>query len=594
MRIKFIISLFILVWISLLTRIFYLSIQSNNYYEHLSSQNSTKVKFIPPVRGEILDRKLRPIAINKLGFKIQLKPHLRSKKNLPKLYEEVDNIVSLIPTLHREKLIKTYLKKDSYYNHEFIDVVDFITYEEIMPVYTKLNLRENLNIMSAPKRYYPNAELATHVIGYVAKANKADIEKDDTVKLIGKVGRTGIEKYYNDFLQGEAGQRVLKVSAKNELIKELSYKAPLEDRQLVLGIDIELQKYISKLFKGKVGAVVVMNVDGTIISAGSFPEYNPNLFVSGISTKDWKKLISNVDKPFTNKLINGLYPPGSTIKTGLGLIYITTDINEWWKVKCTASFELGDRNFRCWKEKGHHGTDINKAIRESCDDYFYKASVKVGIAKMSEGLRRFGLGKKTGIDLPREFVGTVPSRMWKREKYNRPWYIGETLNSSIGQGDSLSSPMQITRFTALMATGKLPTPHIATEIGGQKVEAVYEDILTPEEKKKLPLIQKAMKEVCNHPRGTATRYLSSKVKMAGKTGTAQVVGIAQDVKKRLKEDQMEYYKRSHAWFTSYAPYNNPQYVVTVLVEHGGHGGSAAGAITSKIYNKLLKLGYIKK
>ncbi len=594
MKIKFILFIFISIWMALIVRVFSLAIESNRYYEKLSQNNTIKTEKIAPVRGEIIDNKDKPIAINKLGFKIQLKPHLTQKKNKYIFDKEIQKIVSLLPELDPQKLIKTYKKYESYYNHDFIDIVDFISYDKMMPVYTELNLRENIKIIPAPKRHYPYGKIAAHTIGYVSRANAKDIKGDPSLKLIGYAGKVGIEKYYNSYLQGEAGSKKVKVNANNQVIKELSHKKAKEDRKLILNIDIELQEYISSLFTNKAGSVIVMNVNGAILSASSFPEYDLNTFVSGISHKTWRLLSTSLDKPFTNKITHGLYPPASTIKTGLGLIYLTNGISPYWSVNCESSMPLGKRVFRCWKKKGHAKTGIKKAIRESCDDYFYKGSLQVGIKKMSEGFMRYGLGKKTGIDLPNEFIGTVPSREWKRKKYNRSWYIGETVNTSIGQGDFLVTPIQIAQFTALMATSKLPTPFIAKQIGDKIVEPKILDILNKEELKRIPLIRKAMYEVCNYPKGTATNYLSSKVKIAGKTGTAQVVGILQDIEDRILEHDMEYYKRSHAWFSTYGPYKNPQYIVSVIVEHGGHGGAAAGEIVSKIYNKLLELKYIKQ
>ena len=593
MRAKLIITIFVAVWLSLLVRIFYLSIQSNNYYETLSDNNTIKTELVAPVRGDILDRTGKPIAINKLGFKIQLAPHLTRGSDSSKLEREADAIIALLPWIDREDLLKTYRAKDSYYNHHEIDVIDFVSYEDVLPVYSKLTLRENVKVVPAPKRYYPYGPVAAHIIGYVAKANQKEIDRNPELKLVGTVGKYGIEKYYNDYLQGIPGKRTIKVSAYNEEISEIDYVKPVENHQLTLSVDMRLQRYITELFKGKAGAVVIMGVDGSILAAGSYPEYDLNTFVSGISSEKWNSLINSLDAPFTNKLINGLYPPGSTIKTGLGLVYITSGINRWWHVECTGSMELGKRNFRCWKEQGHGRTEVVKAIRESCDDYFYKGSLKVGIATMSQGLIRYGLGQKTGIDLPNEFIGTVPNREWKRRRYNQPWYIGETLNSSIGQGDFLTTPLQVAQFTALMATGKRPMPHIVQSLGEQPfVAQVDENVLGPEERKLLPLIQKAMVEVCNHPKGTATSYLSSKIKIAGKTGTAQVVGISQETKERIKEHEMAYYRRSHAWFTTYGPVSKPQYVITALVEHGGHGGAAAGDMVSKLYDRLYELGYI--
>ncbi|MFZ2889198.1 penicillin-binding transpeptidase domain-containing protein, partial [Sulfuricurvum sp.] len=302
-----------------------------------------------------------------------------------------------------------------------------------------------------------------------------------------------------------------------------------------------------------------------------------------------------VDAPFTNKMINGLYPPGSTIKTGMGLIYVTSGmLNEHSSIHCSGSMKLGNRAFRCWKPTGHGTTDLSKAITQSCDDYFYKGSLQVGIERMSTNLIRMGLGKKTGIDLPNEFIGTVPSRIWKREKFNKPWYQGETLNTAIGQGDFLVTPMQMAQFTALMATGKLPIPHVAKIINDNPYTPNPLDVLTQVEKDKLPIIQKAMQSVCNDPGGTAKGFVSTRFPIAGKTGTAQTTGIAQNVKQRQNEHSMDYFSRSHAWFTTYGPADNPQFIVTVMVEHGGHGGEATGGIVSSIYNKLDDLGYIKK
>lgn len=595
MKIKFILFVFISIWLAIIVRVFFLAVESNKHYEKLSYNNTIKSEKIAPVRGEIVDRNNKPIAINKLGFKIQLRPHLRSKKNISIFNEEIDILSKLLPSLDKDKLIKTYKKKDSYYNHSFIDIVHFISYEEIMPIYSILNLRENINIVPAPKRYYPYGKIGAHVIGYVARANKREANSDDLLKLIGNVGKTGVENYYNSYLQGKAGDRKIKVNANNQEIEELYYKKAEEDKKLVLNIDIELQKYISSLFKKKSGAVIVMDVNGSILSASSFPEYDLNIFVSGMSHKMYNKLSNSPEHPFTNKLTHGLYPPGSSIKTGLGLVYITTDIHPNWSVDCRSSMPLGKRVFRCWKDKGHRKTGIRKAIRESCDDYFYKGSLTVGIKKMSEGLTRYGLGKRTGVDLPNEFIGIVPSREWKRRKYDRPWFVGETVNTSIGQGDFLTTPMQIANFTALMATAKLPTPQLAKKLGDKNTVPKLKEIFNEDELKRLPIIQRAMYEVCNYPSGTAMQYLSlsPKIKIAGKTGTAQVVKILQDIEKRQHEHDMAYYTRSHAWFTSYGPYKNPQYIVSVLVEHGGHGGAAAGTIVSKIYNKLLELKYIK-
>ena len=571
-----------------------MSVESNSLYTKLSHKNTIKTEHIAPVRGEIVDRHNRAVAINKLGFKIQLAPHLTYKKNLEKYEEEIKIITSLLPNTMAEKIKKNYKKKESYYNHNFIDIVPFIPYEEIMPVYSILNLRENIRIIPAPKRFYPYKNIAAHMIGYVARANRKDIDKDPLLELIGYTGKTGLENYYNKYLQGTPGKRKIQVNANNQEIAELLYEDASEDAKLTLNVDMELQTYISTLFKDKVGSVVVMNVDGSILSAGSFPNYDLNIFVTGMSYKMYDALSSSLDHPFTNKLVHGLYPPGSTIKPMLGLLYISSDLSRRWSVDCRSSLPLGGRIFRCWRKQGHRHTDIKKAIRESCDDYFYKGSLIVGNKKMSTALMRYGLSKKTGIDLPNEFLGVVPSRDWKKKKYNKSWNMGETVNMSIGQGDFLTTPLQIAQQTALIATGKLPRPHLVKKVGSKTYVNSFKNVFNKKEHLNLSVIRKSMYQVCNNPKGTATNYLSSKVTIAGKTGTAQVVAIKQDIEKRKLEHEMSYYRRSHAWFTSYGPYKKPKYIVTVMIEHGGHGGQAAGQIVSKIYNKLLELKYIKR
>lgn len=596
MRVRILLIAFCMFWLLLIVRIYYLSIKSNTYYEEIAKQNAIKVEKLIPSRGSILDIHGKPLSINKLGFSISIEPHLSGRRNHAKLDRIISFLGKNIPEIDTEKIKKEYIKRDSPYAHEYVQVIDFITYDDLIEKFAAISLREDLKIKIASKRFYPYNDLASHVIGYVARANVQDVAKDEVVKVVGYVGRTGVEKYYNSVLQGSLGQKRTKVTAFNEEIEEIDKRLPVS-HDIKLTLDLELQKYISSLFGDQSGVVIVMNArNGKILAAGSFPEYNLNQFVSGISQEEWKKLSNDFNHPFTNKLINGLYPPGSVIKMGVGLAFMESGlITPYTKYYCTGSFELGGRKFRCWKKIGHGSVDLVKAIRESCDDYFYKGSLKVGIDAISPVLERLGFAHKTGIDLPREFVGSVPGRTWKMLKYQKPWYQGETLITSIGQGYFLVTPMQIARYTALLAKGYGVTPHFVDSIGGFEIDYGKDTtVLNEMEKRYLPIIRKAMYEVVQNPHGTGHHYIHTKIKLAGKTGTAQVVGIPQGEKKRMKESELEYYHRSHAWFTSFGPYKNPQYVVTVMVEHGGHGGHAAGEIISKVFDKLDEMGYIKK
>ncbi|EOH9414458.1 penicillin-binding protein 2 [Campylobacter jejuni] len=601
MRMRLVVGFILLFFIFLLSRVYYLSIKSNVYYEELAKQNAIKTEFLAPVRGQITDRNGTLLAINDLGFSISIKPYLSIKKsNKGILDKELSELANLFPDLNASKLAEIYKRNDSYYNQDFIKVVDFIPYDEIIPHYSELNLNKTIKIDPVVKRKYPFGKLASHIIGYVGKANLQDVQENEIAKLSNYTGKSGIERYYNDILQGEKGTRVYKVNALNQEVEQLSY-TPAMSNDIELTIDIELQSYLTSLFEGNAGAAIIMNVnDGSILAAGSFPEYDLNPFVTGISFKDWDELSNSLDHPFTNKLINGYYPPGSVVKMGVGLSFLNSkNISPSTQYVCNGSIELGGRFFRCWNRSGHGPVDLKHAIKYSCDVYFYNGSLQVGIDQISETLSRIGFGAKTGVDLPSEFVGTLPSKEWKMQRYRQSWFQGDTLNTAIGQGSFLTTPMQIARYTAQIAKGGEVIPHFLKSIENNnttienQMDENKKEIFTLFEKSQLPYIRDAMYAVANEQGGTSYRYLHNlDVKVAAKTGTAQVVGFSQTDKNRVDEKQFEYYTRSHAWLTSYAPYSKPKYVVTVLLEHGGRN-ITSGATVAKIYQKMIELGYFK-
>ncbi|EAJ5160756.1 penicillin-binding protein 2 [Campylobacter jejuni] len=601
MRMRLVVGFILLFFIFLLSRVYYLSIKSNVYYEELAKQNAIKTEFLPPVRGQIADRNGTLLAINDLGFSISIKPYLSIKKsNKGILDKELSELINLFPDLNASKLAEIYKRNDSYYNQDFIKVVDFIPYDEIIPHYSELNLNKTIKIDPVIKRKYPFGKLASHIIGYVGKANLQDVQENEIAKLSNYTGKSGIERYYNDILQGEKGTRVYKVNALNQEVEQLTY-TPAKSNDIELTIDIELQSYLTSLFEGNAGAAIIMNVnDGSILAAGSFPEYDLNPFVTGISFKDWDELSNSLDHPFTNKLINGYYPPGSVVKMGVGLSFLNSkNISLSTQYVCNGSIELGGRFFRCWNRSGHGPVDLKHAIKYSCDVYFYNGSLQVGIDQISETLSRIGFGVKTGVDLPSEFVGTLPSKEWKMQRYKQSWFQGDTLNTAIGQGNFLATPMQIARYTAQIAKGGEVIPHFLKSIENNnttienQMDENKKEIFTLFEKSQLPYIRDAMYAVANEQGGTSYRYLHNlDVKVAAKTGTAQVVGFSQTDKNRVDEKQFEYYTRSHAWLTSYAPYSKPKYVVTVLLEHGGRN-ITSGATVAKIYQKMIELGYFK-
>ncbi len=574
----------------LIYRVYYLSIKSFKKYATLSQKNIKKEILIAPVRGIIYDRKNIPVALNELRFNLTLLPHLKDKE----LKETISDIKKLLD-INETKLIKEYKKQNSPYNHKPIAVIRYLKEESVYKVEPLLSYNKNIHFEPTYLRKYPYKNYLANILGYVSKANKKDLQRNKVIELTQISGKRGIERYYDDILQGVAGKKEVLVNAKNEILKVLSY-FPAKTHNIKLSIDTSLQKFIYNLLKkeNKKGAVIVMKTDGEILALVSYPSYDNNLFVKGISFKEWKKLSHNIYNPLLNKPVSGLYPPGSTVKPAEALIAIASGKwNPWQKIYCPGYIEVGNRKFRDWKAWGHGYVDVFKAIKESVDTYFYQIGLTLGIDYIAKNLRKMGFGKKTGIDLPNEKTGIVPDKEWKAKRFHQPWFIGETLNAVIGQGYFLATPLQVAVNTALIATSKLPKPFVVKEIDNNITKPVLKDVLNKKEKSKLWMIRKGMWEVCNAPGGTATKHINTKITIAGKTGTAQVYSIPQDVKKRKREDELAYFHRSHAWLTTFGPYKKPQFVVTVLIEHGGHGGSAAGEIVSKIYNWLVDNGYIK-
>ncbi|HQR74057.1 MAG TPA: penicillin-binding protein 2 [Sulfurovum sp.] len=594
MRYKIVIVIFFIFWAVMVSRLYHVSIKSNFYYEELAKENVERKQFLKPVRGEITDNHGNLLAMNQIGFSLSIAPHLKEKS--VRLDKIINTLIDTFPDLNKTVMLKVYKKNNSPYNHQFIKVVDFIHYSDMMGAYPELSLVEGIKIEAETKRYYPYGRYAAHIVGYTGKSNQKENDSDTVVNEVGKIGKSGLENQYNKVLEGELGYEVTKVTATNKAIEVLENVPAKDNKNLVLNIDIDLQQMIYERFGEATGVAIVMKTNGEVLAAVSYPSYDPNMFVGGISAKDWKALLEDLNHPFTNKFIHGTYPPGSTIKMGMALAYEkalpgTLGTSE----HCSGHITLGSskHKFRCWSKYGHGTTALRKAIRESCDVYFYNKSLKVGIDDMAKNLRTFGLGVKTGVDLPLEHEGVMPDKAWKRKRFNQPWYLGETVIASIGQGYDLVTPLQLARYTGLMATSYLATPHIAKEVDGKTVKPELKHI--DFDAFNINEIRKGMYDVCNVPGGTGYATMRNlPVIVAGKTGTSQVTAIPQSTQKRLKEEQLAYFHRSHAWITTYAPYENPQYIVTVLVEHGGHGGSTSGPIAADIYKWLYEKGYFAK
>ncbi len=594
MRYKFILVVFIAFWAVMITRLYHVSIKSNFYYEGLAKDNVERKEYIKPVRGEINDVNGNLLAMNRIGFSLSIAPHLKAKS--PHLAAVIDTLVDTFPDLNKTVMLKVYKKHNSPYNHNYIKVVDFIHYASMMGAYPELSLVENLKIEAETKRYYPYGKISAHIVGYTGRSNRKENKKDAVVDEVGKVGKSGLERHYNHVLQGELGYEISKVTATNKAIEVLEKEDPKDNKNIRLNIDIDLQKMIYERFGEHTGVAIVMRTNGDVLAAVSYPSYDPNMFVGGISTKDWKALQNDLAHPFTNKFIHGTYPPGSAIKMSMALAFETAKPGILGNSEyCNGFITIGksSHKFRCWKRHGHGTVALRKAIRESCDVYFYKKSLQVGIDAMAKNLRTFGYGVKTGIDLPREYSGVMPDQAWKKKRFNKSWYRGETVISAIGQGFDLVTPLQVVRNTGLLATSYLATPHIAKEVDSKPILPELKHIAF--DPQYLNEIRHGMYDVCNTLGGTAFKTMRGlPITVAGKTGTSQVTSIPQSTVNRLKEHELAYFHRSHAWITTYAPYDNPQYIVTVLIEHGGHGGSTSGPIAADIYKWLFSHRYFHK
>lgn len=574
----------------IILKLYVLSVGRHDYYAMLALENTIKTEVIVPIRGQILDRNNAPLAINELGFMLSLKTRLSRDV----LDRELELIKKYLVDVNVEELRSKYNKLDSVYRRNPVSIIDFIPYAQIQVVYSSLIQSENIVITPITKRFYPNNSSAAHVIGYIGASDRKDIQIDPISKYTKIIGKQGLEKQYNEFLQGELGYKKIQVNSLNQQLRIIEEKPARSNNNMQINIDMRLQEVLDDIFIDKNGAAIVMDSrNGEILAAGSYPEYDINQFVDGISHKNYKLLLDNIYKPLINKLINGQYPPGSVVKMGMGLAFLEhSGINENTVISTPYHITVAGHNFRDWKLGGHGESNLIKAIRESVDVYFYKLSQVAGISNISTVMRQMGFGEPTGVDLPYENRGVFPTPDWKLRSKGSQWVIGDTIVASIGQGSFLATPMQVARYTALIANGKLVTPHFVRKLGDEYVKFTPVDVLSDFQKSKLRILREGMFQVCSNPRGTAFHVTrGSKVKLACKTGTAQVVSIPQDVIERKHEDEMNYFKRSQSWITAFFPFGDPKYVVTILVEHGGSGGRNGGLLV-QVVNKMHDLGYL--
>jgi len=580
----------LLFWIALaffllLLRLFYLQVVNGNYYRQLSLNNRIRLKRLSPARGLIYDRDHKLLVDNVPSFNIVIVP-----KDIVSIKSVVENLKSFFP-LNNKKIIKKIKSGLIRAPFEPVVVAKDVDRRIVARIEANRFYLSGVHVYVEPKRYYLYPGVASHVLGYLGEIDTKDLKQRDykQLKVGDSIGKSGIEKQYENILRGKYGGAQVEVNARGQVRKVLSKVSPEPGHNLNLTIDFELQKYAVKLFGRKAGAAVAMNpYTGAVLCMVSNPSYNENLFVSGMTSDKWRSLLKNPEKPLENKAIQGEYPPGSIFKIVVALAGLEEGaVKRKDQFICSGRYYFGDRYFRCWNSYGHGHVNLTRALIESCDIYFYKLGYKLGIDNIALYARKFGLGSKTGLDLPNEESGFIPDSMWKKKRFKSSWKGGETLSAAIGQGYDLVTPLQAAVMISVVANGgELIRPFLVksvTDTHGRELKSMKRKDTIPLkfDKKNIDTIKKALYRVVNSPSGTAYKMRSGIISISGKTGTAQVVSSEKHKgNKRKKKDILP-----HAWFVAYAPVKHPAIAVAVLVEHGEHGASAAAPIVNKIIEK---------
>ena len=582
------------VFISIISRLFYLQISENIKYRSLSDKNRFREWKLIPQRGIIEDFFGKKIADNTQTFQLYMTPE--DVPNLEELFFKLSKIIDFNET-KRKRLIKRLKKRKPW---EPIIVSDNLSWPEFSKLNLFLHEMQGVKPVVALARKYSEDVSSSHIVGYVSEVSVKDLESTEWLREINvpglKIGKNGLEKFLNKRIVGQPGIQRFEVNAYGKRIKELELFKGNAGENFRTTLDQEVQKFTSELIKKKSGSVCVMDIyTGDIVSLVSNPTFDPNKFVHGISQEDWQALIKDTKKPLINKSMAGLYPPGSTIKPIVALSALENDvISPKFTVECRGSVDLYDRTYHCWKEKGHGFMNLRNGIKQSCDIYFYEVARRLGVDRLSVTAKQFGLGQKVLGTFLEERSGVVPNTKWKLKNIGKGWYLGETLIAGIGQGYFQSTPIQLCLMTAQLANGgyKIKPKIIydeqdfqtTTEDGGEKFKQLYRN------QENVKFILDAQFGATNEPMGTSysSRHVKPEYIYAGKTGTSQTRTItAEERKLKLKQKDLPYKKRDHALFTAFAPYKNPRYAFSVVIEHGGTGSSAAAPIAKKVIRKVL-------
>jgi penicillin-binding protein 2 len=574
-----------------IVRLVYLQIISHEHFSTLSEKNRVNIVPVAPTRGLIFDRNGVLMAQNVPSFSLEIIPE--QTENLDATLAGLSKLI----TVSDDDMDSFRKRLQQKHPFESIPLRFRLSDEEVARFAINRYRFPGVDIQARLSRDYPFGKISSHVLGSVGRINETELNELDPSNYSGTthVGKIGVEKSYESILHGTVGYQHEESNARGRVLRVLQRIAPTPGQNIYLTIDMDLQTVAEMGLEGKRGALVALNPKtGEVLAMVSVPGVDPNLFVNGISTQQYQALQDDPDQPLFNRVLSGQYPPGSTIKPFLALAGLEfKEVTPATQLFCQGWYSLpGDTHrYRDWKREGHGEMNVSTAIVHSCDVYFYQLARELGIDRIYKYLGYFGLGKKTGIDLPGELSGLLPSRAWKRATHQEPWYPGETLITGIGQGYNLVTPLQLAEATAILANrGTILQPHILHAI--QPVGS--SELLTqpPIPQGKVPVadpsnwdtVISAMEDVVNTPEGTAYGISrGASYRIAGKTGTAQVFGVKQNA--RYKKEEIEERLQDHALFVAFAPAEDPEIAVAVIVENGGHGGSAAAPIARAVMDR---------
>ena len=589
-RLKKVTFLVVGVIVALVFRLWVLQIVNGPSYRKQSENNRIHLQDIPPFRGMIFDRDGGLLVDNRPSYNLYVVPE--EIQNRQQLLTSFQKLIDLDPD-EAEKKLNGFSRKRPF---EPVLLKTKISRNDLAVVETNLFNLPGAMIQVRPQRHYIFGKFASHVVGYLGEISENQLKSGHYPENRPGdfIGKYGVEMRWQNALNGVRGGEQVEVDAAGRKLQVISSKPPVPGANIYLTIDKDLQRLAEKSMEGKKGAIVAMDPNnGEILALASGPAFDPNLFIGGIAKDDWKKIVSSEDYPLQNRAIAGLYPPGSVFKIIMALAGLEEGvIDPSEEIYDNGEFVFGDRTYRCWKSGGHGYVNLNKAIVESCDVYFYNLGLRLGVEKIAQYAKMFGLGKRPDFDLGGDNSGLVPTKRWKLKRWGTPWLAGETITMAIGQSYLLVTPLQMAQMmSALFNGGYIYQPKIIQWVGSDRKE-LYRITPTVKDKinadpKHFELLRRALTGVVNDPHGTAYLARINGIKMAGKTGTAQVVNL--DLGKAYeREEDIPFQLRDHAWFVAIADADRPAITVSILIEHGGHGGSVAAPIAKALIEEYYR------